>query len=58
MTHYQRADALDNVGTEILARRAEMADPLARESGKALANAMGHVMLATGQIFKFFASEA
>src|SRR5438046_2597666 len=35
----QRADALDAVGNEILARRAELADLLAREEGKTLAEA-------------------
>jgi aldehyde dehydrogenase (NAD+) len=53
----QRADALDVVGNEILARRAELADLLAREEGKTLAEASGEVMRA-GHIFKFFAGEA
>ncbi len=53
----QRTDALDAVGSEILARRAELADLLAREEGKTLAEASGEVMRA-GQLFKFFAGEA
>jgi acyl-CoA reductase-like NAD-dependent aldehyde dehydrogenase len=51
-----RADLLDKVGTEILARRAELADLLAREEGKPLADASGEVGRA-GYIFKFFAQE-
>ena len=38
-----RADALDRVGSEILARRAELADLLAREEGKILPEASGEV---------------
>ena len=56
-TPQQRADALDAVGSEIIARRAELADLLAREEGKALPDALGEVQRA-GQIFKFFAGEA
>ncbi|HSV53118.1 MAG TPA: aldehyde dehydrogenase family protein [Burkholderiaceae bacterium] len=56
LTPQQRADALDATGTEILARKAELADLLAREEGKALGDAMGEVIRA-GQIFKFFAGE-
>lgn len=52
-----RADLLDKVGTEIIARRAELADLLAREEGKTRAEATGEVGRA-GQIFKFFAGEA
>ena len=52
-----RADALDKIGGEILARRAELADLLAREEGKTLPEATGEVGRA-GQIFKFFAAEA
>jgi aldehyde dehydrogenase (NAD+) len=51
-----RADMLDRVGTEILARRDELADLLAREEGKTLPEAAGEVGRA-GQIFKFFAGE-
>jgi alpha-ketoglutaric semialdehyde dehydrogenase len=56
-TPQQRADALDAIGSEILARKAELGDLLAREEGKALPDALGEVLRA-GQIFKFFAGEA
>ena len=52
-----RADALDFIGTEILARKEELGDLLAREEGKTLPEAIGEVARA-GQIFKFFAGEA
>jgi acyl-CoA reductase-like NAD-dependent aldehyde dehydrogenase len=53
----QRADLLDQVGSEILARRAELGDLLSREEGKTLPEATGEVTRA-GQIFKYFAGEA
>jgi aldehyde dehydrogenase (NAD+) len=56
-TPQQRADVLDHVGSEILARRGELGDLLAREEGKTLPEARGEVGRA-GQIFKFFAGEA
>ena len=56
-TPQQRFDVLDAVGTEILARRAELGDLLAREEGKTLPEAIGEVARA-GNIFKFFAGEA
>ncbi|HVL56633.1 MAG TPA: aldehyde dehydrogenase family protein [Burkholderiaceae bacterium] len=56
-TPQQRFDALDAIGTEILARRAELGDLLAREEGKTLPEGIGEVARA-GQIFKFFAGEA
>jgi aldehyde dehydrogenase (NAD+) len=56
-TPQSRADALDRVSTEILARRGELADLLAREEGKTLVEANGEVGRA-GQIFKYFAGEA
>jgi aldehyde dehydrogenase (NAD+) len=52
-----RADALDKVAAELLARRAELGDLLAREEGKTLAEATAEVARA-GQIFRFFAGEA
>ncbi|MBR9911725.1 MAG: aldehyde dehydrogenase family protein [Gammaproteobacteria bacterium] len=52
----QRFDILDAAGTEILARKQELAMLLAREEGKALPDALGEVQRA-GQIFKFFAGE-
>ncbi|MDT7838999.1 aldehyde dehydrogenase family protein [Aquabacterium sp. OR-4] len=56
-TPQQRFELLDAVGHEILARKAELGDLLAREEGKTLAEAIGEVARA-GQIFKFFAGEA
>src|SRR3989441_6436961 len=56
-TPQQRFDALDFVGSEILARRAELGELLAREEGKTLPEATGEATRA-GQIFKFFAGEA
>ena len=56
-TPQQRFDALDFVGTEILARKDELGRLLAREEGKILPEAVGEVARA-GQIFKFFAGEA
>lgn len=51
-----RSDALDRIGTEILARREELGRLLSREEGKTLPEGMGEVTRA-GQIFKFFAGE-
>ena len=56
-TPQQRFDVLDAAGTQVLARRAELARLLAREEGKPLGEAVGEVVRA-GQIFKFFAGEA
>ncbi|MBP0633084.1 aldehyde dehydrogenase family protein [Cupriavidus sp. AcVe19-1a] len=56
-TPQQRFDVLDGIGAEILARKAELGDLLAREEGKTLPEAIGEVARA-GQIFKFFAGEA
>ncbi|HEY3730781.1 MAG TPA: aldehyde dehydrogenase family protein [Steroidobacteraceae bacterium] len=56
-TPQQRADLLDQVGSEILTRRAELADLLSREEGKILPEAQGEVTRA-GHIFKYFAGEA
>ena len=56
-TPQQRFDALDAIGTEILTRKAELGDLLAREEGKTLPEAVGEVVRA-GYIFKFFAGEA
>lgn len=53
----QRADALDRIGREVEARLGELADLLAREEGKALADARGEVQRAA-HIFRFFAGEA
>ncbi|MGW8173296.1 MAG: aldehyde dehydrogenase family protein [Stutzerimonas stutzeri] len=51
-----RADALEKVGLEILARREELGTLLAREEGKTLPEGIGEVARA-GNIFKFFAGE-
>lgn len=56
-TPQQRFDILDAAGSEILARKAELGDLLAREEGKTLPEAIGEVVRA-GNIFKFFAGEA
>jgi aldehyde dehydrogenase (NAD+) len=56
-TPQQRADALDFVGSEILARKDELGALLSREEGKTLPEGIGEVARA-GQIFKFFAGEA
>ncbi|RDK06444.1 aldehyde dehydrogenase family protein [Cupriavidus lacunae] len=56
-TPQQRFDVLDQAGTTILARKAELGRLLAREEGKTLPEAIGEVARA-GQIFKFFAGEA
>jgi aldehyde dehydrogenase (NAD+) len=51
-----RADALDKIGTEILARREELGILLAREEGKTKPEGIGEATRA-GNIFKFFAGE-
>ena len=51
-----RADALEKIGTEILARKDELGALLAREEGKTMPEAAGEVARA-GNIFKFFAGE-
>ena len=52
----QRADVLDRIGTEILARKDELGTLLSREEGKTLPEGTGEVARA-GNIFKFFAGE-
>jgi len=56
-TPQQRFDALDFIGTEILARQKELGELLSREEGKTLGEGIGEVARA-GFIFKFFAGEA
>jgi aldehyde dehydrogenase (NAD+) len=56
-TPQQRADALDRIGTEILARKDELGRLLAREEGKTLPEGVGEAGRA-GQIFKYFAGQA
>ena len=51
-----RSDALDKIGTEILARREELGTLLSREEGKTKPEGIGEVTRA-GHIFKFFAGE-
>ncbi len=51
-----RADALEKIGAELLARKDELGNLLAREEGKTLPEAVGEVARA-GQIFRFFAGE-
>jgi alpha-ketoglutaric semialdehyde dehydrogenase len=53
----QRADALDAIGAEILARREELGKLLSREEGKPLADGIAEATRA-GQIFRFYAGEA
>ena len=56
-TPQRRADALDQIGSEMLARKEELGLLLARELGKTLPEAVAEAARA-GQIFKFFAGEA
>ncbi|MBE9557005.1 MAG: aldehyde dehydrogenase family protein [Proteobacteria bacterium] len=51
-----RADMLEAIGNEILARKDELGNLLAREEGKTLPEGIGEAARA-GQIFKFFAGE-
>ena len=55
-TPQQRADALEFIGTELLARKDEIGKLLAREEGKPLANGIAETTRAA-HIFKFFAQE-
>jgi alpha-ketoglutaric semialdehyde dehydrogenase len=56
-TPQQRADALEFIGAELLARKDEIGHMLAREEGKPLSNGIMETVRAA-QIFKFFAQEA
>ncbi|KCV36967.1 aldehyde dehydrogenase family protein, partial [Bordetella bronchiseptica] len=56
-TGQRRADVLDAVGNELLARKEELGRLLSREEGKTLPEGVGEVTRA-GHIFKFFAGEA
>jgi aldehyde dehydrogenase (NAD+) len=56
-TPQQRFDLLDAAGDEILQRKEELGELLAREEGKPRADGIGEAGRA-GQIFKFFAGEA
>lgn len=55
-TPQQRADALEFIGVELLARKDEIGRMLAREEGKPLGNGVAETTRAA-QIFKFFAQE-
>jgi len=52
----ERANSLDTIGSEILARKDELGRLLSREEGKTLPEGVGEVVRA-GQIFRFFAGE-
>ncbi len=52
-----RSDALDRIGSALLARAQEFGAILSREEGKILRDGVGEVARA-GRIFKFFAGEA
>jgi acyl-CoA reductase-like NAD-dependent aldehyde dehydrogenase len=52
----ERANSLDKIGAEILARKDELGRLLSREEGKTLPEGVGEVTRA-GQIFRFFAGE-
>jgi acyl-CoA reductase-like NAD-dependent aldehyde dehydrogenase len=56
-TPQQRADILETIGVELLARKEEIGRLLAREEGKPLMNGIMETARAA-QIFKFFAQEA
>ena len=56
-TPQQRADILEAIGVELLARKDEIGRILAREEGKPLSNGIMETARAA-QIFKFFAQEA
>src|SRR6476661_8949127 len=51
-----RADMLDKIGNEILARKDELGKLLSREEGKTRPEGVGEAMRA-GYLFKFFAGE-
>jgi alpha-ketoglutaric semialdehyde dehydrogenase len=55
-TPQQKADILEFIGVELLARKDEVGRMLSREEGKPLANGVAETMRAA-QIFKFFAQE-
>jgi len=52
----ERADILDRIGSELLARREELGTLLSREEGKTLPEGIGEVTRAAA-IFKFYAGE-
>ena len=56
-TPQARADILEKVGLEIMARREELGELLSREEGKILSEGIGEATRAA-QLFKFYAQEA
>ncbi|MEO9517777.1 MAG: aldehyde dehydrogenase family protein [Paracoccaceae bacterium] len=56
-TPQARAEALEAVGVELLARKDELGELLSREEGKILSEGIGEVTRAA-HVFKFFAQEA
>jgi aldehyde dehydrogenase (NAD+) len=56
-TIVRRAEALDAIGLELIARKGELGRLVAREQGKTLPDAVAEAARA-GQIFRFFAGEA
>ena len=55
-TTQTRSDLLHNIGSELLLRKEELGELLAREEGKTRAEAIGEVTRAA-QVFRFFAGE-
>lgn len=56
-TSGERCEILDAIGTEIIRRKEDLGDLLAREEGKTLKEAVAEAHRA-GSLFKFFAAEA
>lgn len=56
-TPQARSDALEKIAAELLARKDELGNLLAREEGKTLPEAVGEVARA-GMVFRYFAGEA
>ena len=56
-TTQTRSDLLHNIGSELLLRKEELGELLAREEGKTRAEAIGEVTRAA-QVFRFFAGES
>ncbi len=52
----KRSDALDAIGNELIARKEELGELVAREEGKTLLEGIGETVRAA-QIFKFFGAE-
>lgn len=57
VTAQRRADSLDAIASELLARRDELARLLAREVGRTLHEAL-HEVTRAGQMFRWFATQA